>query len=214
MTMPAAFFEADAGSSALAHVEECSRLNCTVGWDAMNKHQIEISKFLSYVLRHQPDAIGIKLDAEGWTNIAELLAASVKAGKGLDHGLLETVVTANDKKRFAISEDGLRIRATQGHSSKDVNITFEERTPPDWLYHGTATRFLESIRKEGLKPGSRQYVHLSQEPITAVTVGQRYGEPVVLRIRASQMLDRGFKFYRAENGVWLVATVPTEFIAE
>lgn len=180
----------------------------------MNKHHTDVSKFLSYVLRHQPEAIGIALDAEGWTDIANLIAAAAKAGKQFDRGLIEAVVAGNDKKRFAISGDGLRIRAVQGHSTESVDISFEERTPPEWLYHGTATRFLESIRKEGLKPGSRQYVHLSQDTHIAVAVGQRYGTPVVLRIQALLMREQGFTFYQAENGVWLVSTVPPAFIVE
>ena len=180
----------------------------------MSKQLDEVSKFLSYVLRHQPDAIGITLDSEGWADIAALLSAAVKAGKRLDRELIQRVVATNDKKRFAISEDGLRIRAVQGHSTESVDIRYEERTPPTHLCHGTATRFLASIRKEGLRPGSRQYVHLSQDTQTAMSVGQRYGQAVVLDVNAGLMHEQGFKFYQAENGVWLTARVPPEFIGE
>ncbi len=178
----------------------------------MSKHHTETSKFLSLVLRHQPDAIGITLDAEGWANIPELIAAAANNGKLLDHDLLQAVVTTSDKKRFAISADGMRIRAVQGHSTEAVDIKYAEKVPPEFLYHGTATRFIESIRNQGLLPGSRQYVHLSQDEQIALTVGQRHGKPVVLRIEASRMHEQGFKFSQAENGVWLTKKVPHPFI--
>lgn len=180
----------------------------------MKKNHSEVSKFLSYVLRHQPDAVGITLDAEGWTDVATLIAAAARDGKQLDHELIEAVVNTSDKKRFAFSEDGLRIRAVQGHSTASVDITYADKTPPEVLYHGTATRFLESIRKEGLLPGSRQYVHLSQDEQTAIAVGQRHGKPVVLTIQASRMHAQGFTFSQAENGVWLTKLVPASYIAD
>lgn len=173
----------------------------------------QISKFLSYVLRHQPDAIGLTLDHEGWADISALIAAAVNVGKQLDYYLIQAVVTTSNKKRFAISEDGLRIRAVQGHSADSVDINYAEKVPPKFLYHGTATRFLESIRKKGLLPGSRQYVHLSEDVDIATTVGQRYGKPLVLTVAATAMYREGFKFFQAENGVWLTNAVPAEFIA-
>ena len=180
----------------------------------MNTLFSDVSKFLSYVLRHQPDAIGISLDREGWADIDALIAATAKVGKPLDRALIQAVVATSDKKRFAISDDGLRIRAVQGHSAASVVISHAQRTPPDLLFHGTATRFLDSIRKDGLRPGARQYVHLSQDTQTAAAVGQRYGKPVVLKIKALRMHEQGFTFYQAENGVWLTSTVPALFIAE
>ncbi|MDZ7938039.1 MAG: RNA 2'-phosphotransferase [Rhodoferax sp.] len=180
----------------------------------MSKHHAETSKFLSFVLRHQPDAIGITLDVEGWANIPELIAAAANNGKELDRALIQAVVTTSDKKRFAISEDGLRIRAVQGHSTESVDINYAEQVPPEFLYHGTATRFMESISKDGLLPGSRQYVHLSQDETTALAVGQRHGKPVVLKIKALLMHEQGFKFFQAENGVWLVELVPAAFTTE
>lgn len=178
----------------------------------MSKQLSEISKFLSCVLRHQPDAIGITLDLEGWTDIAALIAAAANDGKQLDHDLIQAVVTTSDKKRFAISEDGLRIRAVQGHSTESVDINYVEQVPPEFLYHGTATRLLDSIRKDGLLSGSRQYVHLSQDEQTALAVGQRHGKPVVLKIKALLMYEQGFKFFQAENEVWLTAKVLNEHI--
>jgi putative RNA 2'-phosphotransferase len=177
----------------------------------MSKRLLEVSKFLSFVLRHQPDAISITLDIEGWTDISTLIVAAANNGKQLDWDLIQSVVTTSEKKRFAISEDGLRIRAVQGHSTESVDINYVEKAPPEFLYHGTATRFLESIRKEGLLPGSRQYVHLSQDAQTATAVGQRHGKPVMLIIAASTMHHQGFKFYQADNGVWLTGHVSPEF---
>jgi putative RNA 2'-phosphotransferase len=178
----------------------------------MNKQYTDVSKFLSYVLRHEPQAIGLKLDSEGWAEIALLIAGAQKAGHTLDVGLIRKVVETSDKKRFSISQDGLSIRAVQGHSTASVAITFAEKQPPEILYHGTATRFLDSILHEGLKPGERQYVHLSAETATAVAVGLRYGKPVVLKVEALQMHQQGFRFFQAENGVWLVDKVPVEYL--
>jgi putative RNA 2'-phosphotransferase len=180
----------------------------------MSKHHAETSKFLSFVLRHQPDAIGITLDVEGWAKIPELIVAAASNGKQLDRDLILAAVTTSDKKRFAISEDGLRIRALQGHSTESVDIKHAEKVPPEFLYHGTATRFLDSIRKEGLLPGSRQYVHLSQDEQTTLAVGQRHGKPVALKIKALLMHEQGFKFFQADNGVWLTSAVPVLLITE
>ncbi len=180
----------------------------------MSKHHAEISKFLSFVLRHQPEAIGITLDVEGWVEIQELIAAAANTGKKFDLDLIQAVLTTSDKKRFAISEDGLRIRAVQGHSTESVDINYVEKVPPEFLYHGTATRFMESISRDGLLPGLRQYVHLSQDEKTALAVGQRHGKPIVLKIKALLMHEQGFSFFQAENGVWLVKTVPTTFITK
>lgn len=180
----------------------------------MSKQHTEISKFLSYVLRHEPQAIGLILDREGWADIAALIVGARQSGRELDEALIRAVVESNDKKRFAISENGLRIRAVQGHSTESVAITYAEKVPPEFLYHGTATRFLESIMREGLKPGERQHVHLSEDVQIATTVGRRYGKPVVLKIEALQMHQQGFKFFQAENGVWLTAHVQSSFIIQ
>lgn len=178
----------------------------------MSKQEAEASKFLSYVLRHEPQAIGLTLDREGWADIAALIAGARLSGRELDAALIRAVVDGSDKKRFAISADGLRIRAVQGHSTDSVAIAFADKVPPALLYHGTATRFLESIMRTGLKPGERQYVHLSGDIETAVAVGQRYGAPVVLKIDARQMHQEGFRFFQAENGVWLTNQVPPPFM--
>ncbi|POA47781.1 RNA 2'-phosphotransferase [Pseudomonas sp. MPR-ANC1] len=172
----------------------------------------ETSKFLSYVLRHEPQAIGLTLDSEGWANIEALISGAARDGRTLERALIETVVASNDKKRFSISEDGQQIRAVQGHSTKSVKLQLEAKQPPETLYHGTATRFMNSINKQGLIPGSRHHVHLSADTTTASAVGQRYGTVVILKVAARQMQEQGFKFYQAENGVWLTEQVPVRFI--
>lgn len=174
----------------------------------------ETSKFLSYVLRHEPQAIGLQLDSEGWADIESLIAGAAEDGRPLDMDLIQAVVSSSDKKRFSLSDDGLRIRAVQGHSTGTVSLQHVEKEPPEFLYHGTATRFLESIREKGLIAGSRHHVHLSQDMQTAIAVGQRYGKPVVLKVDALRMHKQGFKFFQAENGVWLTDHVPASLISE
>ncbi|WP_253391135.1 RNA 2'-phosphotransferase [Pseudomonas citronellolis] len=174
----------------------------------------ETSKFLSYILRHEPQAIDLQLDCEGWADIDALIAGAAKYGRELDTALIQAVVNGSDKKRFSISNDGQCIRAVQGHSTTKVSLQHTEKEPPEFLYHGTATRFLESILQQGLIAGSRHHVHLSQDIPTAIGVGQRYGNPATLKIEALRMHQQGFKFYQAENGVWLTDHVPTKFILE
>ncbi|MEI7366639.1 RNA 2'-phosphotransferase [Pectobacterium colocasium] len=175
------------------------------------KHD-DVSKFLSYVLRHKPEAIGLTLNSEGWANIAELISCAAKDGRLLTREVIQSVVDNSDKKRFSISANGLSIRAAQGHSSAQVDMRYEPKVPPEFLYHGTATRFIDSINQQGLRPGSRQYVHLSADEATAITVGQRHGKPTVLKIKTLEMHQQGFIFYQADNGVWLTLTVPVPFI--
>jgi putative RNA 2'-phosphotransferase len=140
-----------------------------------------------------------------------LLTKCAEAGKSIDRALLEHIVRTNDKKRFTFSDDGTRIRAAQGHSI-EVALGLPPVTPPAILYHGTAARFLFSIRSEGLRPGNRQHVHLSGDETTALVVGRRHGEPHVLRIAAGVMHEHGIEFFLADNGVWLTDHVPVEFI--
>ncbi len=172
----------------------------------------KVSKFLSYVLRHKPDAIGLQLDANGWVDVEELLDNMAYADMAISIETLQRIVRESDKQRFAFSEDGARIRANQGHSI-NVDLALPDREPPAELFHGTATRFLESIRKDGLIPRSRHAVHLSANYETALNVGQRHGSPVVLRIASGKMFSAGFRFQCSENGVWLTEKVPAEFIS-
>jgi putative RNA 2'-phosphotransferase len=177
----------------------------------MKKQLVRISKFLSLVLRHKPETIGLALDPEGWAEVDELLVKAQRAGVSLNKDLLRQVVAQNDKQRFSLSADGRRVRANQGHSIP-VDLGLEPRVPPPLLFHGTAARFLPSIKRQGLVPGTRNHVHLSPDERTALRVGQRHGNPLVLTIQAGRMHRQGHPFYLAANGVWLTEKVPAEYI--
>jgi putative RNA 2'-phosphotransferase len=176
-------------------------------------HRSVTSKQLSYVLRHRPDAIGIALDRAGWVAVDELLAALARHGTRLSRGELETIVRGSDKQRFALSPDGVRIRAQQGHSVP-VELGHERRDPPPTLYHGTVARFLPSIRQRGILRGKRHHVHLSATAETAVQVGARRGRPVILEIDAAAMAADGHPFWITPNQVWLTETVPPRYIRD
>jgi putative RNA 2'-phosphotransferase len=143
--------------------------------------------------------------------VDDLLAAATRAGVPLDDATLRRVVAENDKQRFALGDDGAMIRASQGHSV-EVELGLEPVEPPPVLFHGTATRFLDSIRRDGLIPGARRHVHLSADATTATTVGARHGRPAVLRIDAARMHADGHRFFRSANGVWLTNAVPAEYL--
>jgi putative RNA 2'-phosphotransferase len=166
---------------------------------------------LSWVLRHEPERIGLELDPGGWAEIDALLAAANVAGVRLDEATLHKVIAQSDKQRFAVSEDGTRIRASHGHSIP-VDLDLAPLAPPARLYHGTATRFLASIRDRGLRPKERNHVHLSVDRATALQVGQRHGRPVVLTVQAGQMHEERYAFYRSASGIWLTEHVPTRYI--
>jgi putative RNA 2'-phosphotransferase len=170
-----------------------------------------ISKFLSLILRHKPETINLVLDENGWASIPDLLEKAAKAGNRFSLEELTEVVATNDKKRFSFDETKTKIRASQGHSIA-VDVEFEEKTPPPILYHGTAARNLDSILETGLEKRGRHHVHLSRETETAMKVGARYGKPVILQIDAAKMSAEGIRFYVSANDVWLVETVPPEFI--
>ena len=176
-----------------------------------NGNEERISKFLSFVLRHKPEEIGLQLDEAGWADVEELIAKAAPR-HAITRASLEEVVETNNKKRFEFSEDGFRIRARQGHSL-DVDLGLEALVPPEVLYHGTASRFLEGILVEGLRKMSRHHVHLSGDNETAAQVGQRYGKLVLLDVGAGPMHRDGFQFYRSANGVWLVDRVPADYLS-
>jgi putative RNA 2'-phosphotransferase len=151
----------------------------------MNTQELkQISKHLSYVLRHRPDDVGLELQDGGWLDVVELLDALARSGRAVSRDVLERVVAENDKGRFEFSNDGSRIRARQGHSTQ-VDLGYEPTTPPDVLYHGTAIQFVESIFQQGLVKGRRQQVHLSTNRETILQVGMRHGKPVLLAIDAA-----------------------------
>lgn len=171
----------------------------------------KISKSLSYWLRHRPENIGIELDKNGWTSIDTLIENAKKEVEFTREELNEVVANC-DKQRFSISDDGLRIKANQGHST-DVKLDFKEIAAPPVLYHGTVQQFIDSIMKSGLKPMKRHHVHLSKDVETATNVGSRRGKPVILKINAMKMQDDGFKFYISDNGVYLTDIVPKKYIS-
>lgn len=174
--------------------------------------EIKVSKFLSLVLRHRPDIIGLCLDKAGWTKITDLVEKARKVGVNLTSALILQIVTSSDKQRFSISPDGSRIRANQGHSVP-LELGLPEMEPPDTLYHGTARRNLAAIRSQGINRGKRNHVHLSADISSAISVGSRHGQPVVLIVLAADMNRAGFRFYRSENGVWLTEHVPPEYLS-
>ena len=169
------------------------------------------SKFLSLVLRHQPETIGITLDEAGWVGVDELLTALAKHGHALTAEDLAQLVAQSDKQRFAFNEDRSRIRANQGHSV-DVDLGYSPADPPDVLYHGTPEKFLSAIKGEGLKKMQRHHVHLSENSKTTLEAAARRGKPVLLTIKAAEMKRAGHLFYVTPNKVWLVDSVPPEFL--
>lgn len=168
-------------------------------------------KFLVYILRHNPAACGIKLDENGWADVNGLLSGAQKSGKVINFTTLEEIVQADDKGRFEFNSDKSKIRATYGHSLP-VDLRFQPKIPPNILYHGTAEKFLESIRQFWLIKKSRNFVHLSPEKSMAEKVGKRHGKPVILGIYAGQMAKADYKFYQSPSGIWLTEEVPADYI--
>ena len=170
------------------------------------RNQTKTSKFISLILRHRPEEIGLTLDEHGWARVDQLLR-----GVKISLEELEEIVAKDEKQRYSFNEDKTLIRANQGHSIP-VDLELDPVEPPERLYHGTVGQFLPSIRREGLTKQSRQYVHLSGDPVTAAKVGSRRGKPIVLQVNAGAMQREGFRFYQAANGVWLTETVPPEYL--
>jgi putative RNA 2'-phosphotransferase len=177
-----------------------------------NTHKT-ISKFLSLVLRHQPSAANIELDANGWADVNTLIINLLAKGFRVDLGVLQSIVANNEKQRFTFNQDYTKIRANQGHSVKNVDLEFEPTTPPDLLYHGTTRERAALIMQSGLRPQTRQHVHLSADLATATNVGSRHGKPFILTIDAKAMHNAKQPFYCSKNGVWLADFVPAEFIS-
>ena len=175
---------------------------------ASNRSIIRKGKRLAFLLRHDKEALRLgKIDEHGWRKVEELEVM------GFTRELLDEIVATNNKQRFEYSDDGKKIRARQGHSI-NVDVELTETIPPDVLYHGTATRFMESIYAEGLVPGNRLYVHLSADEATAVKVGARHGTSFVLKIDCRKMVADGCKFYLSNNGVWLTKQVLPEYFID
>lgn len=170
-----------------------------------------LSKTLSYVLRHRPDAVGIMLDEAGWTDADELIDALIAGGTRTSREQIDEVVQTNPKRRFEFSADGTRIRARQGHSVP-VDLGYEPVEPPAVLYHGTAERNVESILAHGLHKAKRHHVHMSTDRTLMIEVARRHGAPVLIAIDAARMHGDGHTFFKTENDVWLTDTVPPKYL--
>jgi putative RNA 2'-phosphotransferase len=182
-----------------------------INTQARNQNLTKISKFLSLILRHQPETIGLTLDEQGWANVDTLIELARQNGRSINRLTLEQVVASNDKKRFTFNEDKSKIKANQGHSVA-VDLALTPQQPPEYLYHGTATKFMESILHQGLVKQNRNHVHLSTDKATAIKVGTRHGIPIVFKIQAQKMSEEGFCFFLSKNNVWLTDRVPASYI--
>ena len=169
----------------------------------------DMGKFISLILRHKPETVGITLDEHGWANVDELISGIAKR-QYFDMSMLEEIVATDSKQRYSFNEGKTLIRANQGHSIS-VDVELEKAMPPEYLYHGTGEKYVSSIVVQGLLPKSRLYVHLSSDNNTAKKVGARHGKPVEYRISAGKMAEDGYAFYKSVNGVWLTKEVPVEY---
>ena len=170
----------------------------------------ETSKYISLILRHKPETIGITLDEHGWANVDELISGIAKTHE-MNMNILEEIVSTDEKQRYSFNDDKTKIRANQGHSIQ-VDVELEEMRPPEILWHGTGEKFTGSIDEQGLIPKSRLYVHLSKDEETAFKVGTRHGKPVLYIVKAKEMFKDGYKFYLSKNGVWLTKEVPVKYL--
>ena len=177
----------------------------------MNKNLVKLSKFVSPVLRHQPEVIGLKLDENGWADVDRFSELAKQNGKDISKSVLEEIVETNNKQRFLFNSEKSKIRANQGHSI-DIELGLMPKQPPEQLFQSTATRFIESIRQQGLVAGNRQHVHMSSDETTATNVGQRHGKPVVLKIDTAAMHHDGSIFFCSENSVWLTEFVLPQYL--
>ena len=171
---------------------------------------IKISRFISLILRHKPETIEITLDEHGWANVEELIAG-VNKKYPIDMQILEKIVNDDDKNRYSFNGDKTMIRANQGHSIP-VDVELKKLNPPDILYHGTGEKYVESIERQGLIRKNRLYVHLSNDIEIAKKVGKRHGKPVIYEIDCKKMIEDGIEFFKSENNVWLVESVPVKYL--
>lgn len=170
-----------------------------------------LSRYMSLILRHKPEVIGITLDEHGWASVNDLICGIEKNNPEFNMDILEQIVRTDNKQRYSFNDDRSLIRANQGHSV-NVDVELKEKEPPEYLYHGTGEKYVKSINQDGLIPKSRLYVHLSKDIKTAENVGKRHGKEVVYRINSGQMYRDGYKFYLSENGIWLTKEVPIKYL--
>jgi putative RNA 2'-phosphotransferase len=180
----------------------------------MNTILTEKSKMLSFILRHKPESIGLTLYEDAWAEISDLLGLLNQRGNHISFDDVMRIISLDDNKRFELSEDKTRIRASYGHSLNEIAVHRIPKTPPDVLFHGTAKRFLDSIKTTGILPKERHYVHLTENIHQAAAKGKRYGSPVVLQINAKIMHQDGFQFFEAADSTWLTNFVPVDYFAK
>lgn len=178
----------------------------------MRGNHTSTSRFISLILRHKPEVIGITLDEHGWASVEDLIAG-VNRTRSLDMAGLEEIVRTDEKQRYAFNDDKTKIRVNQGHSVP-VDVELEAVTPPEILYHGTGEKYVESIEAQGLIPKTRLYVHLSGDYETALKVGSRHGRPRIYQVHSGRMAAEGYTFYRSVNGVWLTKAVPLKYLTQ
>ena len=172
----------------------------------------DISRYICLILRHKPEVIGIELDEHGWADVQQLISGIKKSrNKSFNMDMLEEIVQTDNKQRYSFNDDKTLIRANQGHSVK-VDVELEEKTPPEFLWHGTGEKYVQSIDSVGLIPKGRLHVHLSKDEDTALNVGKRHGKPVIYKVLSGQMSKDGFRFYLSKNGVWLIKEVPVRYL--
>jgi len=171
------------------------------------------SKFLSYVLRHHPESIGVEMDDHGWVTVSELIEKANKSGRLIDRQTIHQLIENNAKQRFILSDDENFIRAGYGHSV-NVDLQLHPPKPPQTLFHGTAAQNIDSILDQGIHSASRNFVHLSMTQKEAQNVGSRHGKPAILTVAAQAMYDNGYTFYQSDSeaGIWLVKYVPAEYV--
>ena len=170
----------------------------------------KLSRYISLILRHKPEAIKITLDKHGWADVTDLIAG-ISQTQFINREILEKIVREDEKQRYSFNEDKTKIRANQGHSVS-VDVELKQAAPPEILYHGTGKKYTDTIDREGLISKSRLYVHLSSDYTTAVNVGARHGKPVVYKVLARKMAENGYLFQVSVNGVWLVKVVPVRYL--
>ena len=174
------------------------------------KYLNKLSRFMSLILRHRPESIGISLDEQGWANVDELLSG-IGEQYPINMDMLEEIVRADKKQRYSFNEDKTLIRANQGHSIP-VDVELPAAIPPETLWHGTGEKYVASIVQQGLIPKGRLYVHLSSDAATATKVGSRHGKPVLYIVKTKEMYDDGYSFFLSKNGVWLTKEVPVKYL--
>lgn len=175
------------------------------------KNLTKISKYMSLILRHRPEVIGLTLDPHGWADVRALIRGIQGKYPEFNRKTLEEIVESDEKQRYSFDRYGMRIRANQGHSVH-VDVDMEEKEPPEILYHGSGRKYLSSILEKGLLPGNRLFVHLSKDTETARKVGKRHGDPVIFIVHAGQMARDGYKFRISANGVWQIPQVPVKYL--